>query len=118
MHYMVLIKPIKTKKERKTIIKGTYTLRQNGEKHMEVKKIKQSGQLGSKYELKVFCPFCSSEYTASMLHQLEFSEASYTTNCVGEKIYGYIDIVCDNCKRLVYRKEVSETREGRDWSKE
>lgn len=62
-------------------------------------------------DLKILCPFCNKEYTAKMLETLDICEGSYTPECVGSKITGKIDIICENCKKLVYRKEISKETE-------
>lgn len=59
-------------------------------------------------ELKVLCPFCNAPYTAEMLTELEGS-----TGCVscgeGGTVYieAVIEIKCQKCNKIVYRKEVS-----------
>ncbi len=59
-----------------------------------------------KPEFKVLCPYCDAPFTAKMTNDLNYSEGSYTPDCVLDKIYGNIDIICSNCSKLVYRKEV------------
>lgn len=54
-------------------------------------------------ELKVICPFCNAPYTASLEEAL-----SSTMDCdtCGTSVEGIIDIICNNCEKIVYRKEV------------
>jgi hypothetical protein len=68
-------------------------------------------------ELKILCPFCNKEYTSKMKSKLIFSEGSYTADCVYSEIRGTIDIYCENCKKLVYRKEISQPYPYLDWEK-
>jgi hypothetical protein len=68
-----------------------------------------------KNEIKILCPYCNAEWTAQMETALSFSEGSYTTGCVGSKIKGTIDIYCENCKKLIYRKEVDQDYAYLEW---
>lgn len=48
------------------------------------------------------CPFCSKPWSAAMMHT---SEEGYSYESCGEQTVT-LDIVCDGCERLIYRKEV------------
>lgn len=51
---------------------------------------------------KIICPFCNAPYTAEMEDNL------YTTggcDTCGSEINGSMDIICSNCKKIVYKKE-------------
>lgn len=61
---------------------------------------------------KVYCTYCDALWDAEMMEKLDLSEGSYTPDCVCSRIHGQIDITCSNCKKLVYRKEVSNTLDG------
>lgn len=54
---------------------------------------------------EIFCPFCNDKYTAKMVEDLKSSEGCDTCEW-GNEPKGNIDIVCENCKKLVYRKEI------------
>lgn len=69
------------------------------------------------YIEKTLCPYCGENYTMEMLHKLWFSEGSYTSDCVGSKIYSSIKIYCTHCKKLVYEKEITEDIDYLDWEK-
>jgi hypothetical protein len=49
------------------------------------------------------CPFCSKPWTGRMM-DLEYGAAQYYESC-GCESYGTLDITCDGCNRLIYRKE-------------
>ncbi len=52
------------------------------------------------------CPFCSKPWSACMMGRFENSKLD--TGYYGD-VYGVettIDITCDGCERLIYRKEV------------
>lgn len=55
-------------------------------------------------ELKILCPFCNAPYTAQMEEDLDVSMRCET--CGPGPIMGAIFIICDNCKRTVYKKEI------------
>ena len=59
--------------------------------------------------LIIFCPYCNAQYTAEMLADLDTCEGSYTPDCCMSKITGKIDINCNNCHKLIYRKEISKS---------
>ena len=65
--------------------------------------------------VKILCPYCNAEWTPKMETDLAFSQGSYTTGCIGSKIYGDISIYCDNCKKLIYKKEISQDYPYMDW---
>lgn len=52
---------------------------------------------------KIICPWCNAPYTAEMNDGL--SAAAGCPTCGDASISGTIDIICTNCKKLVYRKE-------------
>lgn len=54
-------------------------------------------------ELVIFCVYCNEKWTGEMMTDLSYSESC--ESCGGE-INGTIDIICSNCKKLVYRKEI------------
>lgn len=58
------------------------------------------------------CPFCSKRWTAHMMRMYEDCE-------IEEGYYGGVDgvtltvnITCDGCERLIYRKEVDPRRDS------
>ena len=55
-------------------------------------------------ELKILCPFCNAPYTANMEAELEGSSTGCTTCGFGSYTEVNIEITCDNCNRVVYRK--------------
>ena len=57
-----------------------------------------------KQDFKIICPFCSAEWSAEMVEDLEVSGGCDT--CGDVDISGTIDIKCSNCKRVIYRKEI------------
>ena len=69
-------------------------------------------------ELKIICPFCNTEYTAKMKQELWIAEGSYTPECVGSKMVSSIDIYCENCNKLVYKKEIEKDIDYLEWEKE
>ena len=54
------------------------------------------------------CPFCSRAWSARMMEM--FAEASALSGYYGEPsgVELVIDISCDSCDRLIYRKEVQD----------
>ena len=56
-------------------------------------------------EIKILCPFCSEPYTARMEAEFIGSWGSYTNPDDGDIT---IDIYCDNCKKLVYKKIINQ----------
>lgn len=57
-------------------------------------------------ELKILCPFCNQQYTATMINEL-FGIGGGCESCGnGAEVTGNIDIRCDNCEKIVYRKEI------------
>lgn len=56
-------------------------------------------------ELKILCPFCNAPYTAEMEKQLYVGGYCETCGPNQDDFTGTIDIICSNCKKLVYRKE-------------
>lgn len=55
----------------------------------------------SKFE--IVCPYCRKPYTARMEHCLY--EAAGCDTC-GGRVEGEIEIYCENCNKLVYKKEL------------
>lgn len=55
--------------------------------------------------LEIYCPFCNGKYTAKMVADLHSADGCDTCG-YGDNPYGNIDIICENCKKLVYRKEI------------
>lgn len=53
------------------------------------------------------CPFCSKPWSARMMRL--FEECSINTGYYGdpEDVDVTINITCDGCERLIYRKEIS-----------
>lgn len=59
-----------------------------------------------KKELKIVCPFCNAPYTADMKDNLYSSEGYGCDTCGGGgSVEGTFEIVCTNCKKVVYKKE-------------
>lgn len=58
----------------------------------------------TKTGLKIVCPFCNAPYSAEMEEDLEASLGCET--CGNSSISGVIEIICDNCKKVVYKKEI------------
>ena len=56
-------------------------------------------------KLNIICPFCNQQYTGEMKEALYSSDGCDTCG-FGSEAYGTIDIICSNCKKLVYRKEI------------
>ena len=57
-------------------------------------------------ELKILCPFCNKSYTAEMIEKFDYSMASCQSGGTYESEMDYeIEIKCDNCKKIVYRKK-------------
>jgi hypothetical protein len=54
------------------------------------------------------CVFCNAPWTDSMIRVLAESEVStgYYGDCDGVETTATIDVTCEGCKRLIYRKEV------------
>jgi len=56
-------------------------------------------------ELEIYCPFCNGRYTAKMVEDLSSAEGCDTCGSAGEST-GSIEIVCENCDKVVYKKEI------------
>ncbi len=56
-------------------------------------------------KLKIICPFCNAPYTAEMEEDLFLTGGCPT--CDYKDYSGTIDIICNNCKKIVYSKEIS-----------
>ncbi len=52
---------------------------------------------------KILCPYCNAAYTAKMEEEIEF-ESGCDSCSYGRG--GDISIICTNCKKVVYKKEV------------
>ena len=63
---------------------------------------------------KILCPYCNAIWNGDMIESLSFAEGSYTPDCVSSRILGMIDIHCHNCKKLIYRKEISKSLDEYD----
>jgi DNA-directed RNA polymerase subunit RPC12/RpoP len=59
-------------------------------------------------QLKIVCPFCNAPYTAEMVEELEDVGTKCETCGPTTEIEGTISIICSNCKKSVYVKEVKE----------
>jgi len=57
-------------------------------------------------KLKILCPFCRQPYSAKMLHELESIDAGCPSCGYGVSATVTVKIICDNCERIVYAKEV------------
>jgi hypothetical protein len=64
--------------------------------------------MGNEEKLAILCPFCNGEWTGSMKAKLEDYTCSYGT-CENTGVV--VDIICDNCDKLVYRKEIGGLRD-------
>ena len=53
-------------------------------------------------ELIIKCPFCNADYTAEMKDSLYAAEGCDTC---GPDMGGSFEIICSNCKKVVYKKE-------------
>jgi hypothetical protein len=53
-------------------------------------------------ELKILCPYCNSPYSGKMKAEFDYSMGSEWTGMYGEDLS--VEIYCDNCKKLVYKK--------------
>jgi hypothetical protein len=58
---------------------------------------------GFNVEARPLCPFCSKTFGDEMIDA--YYGASMSCSTCGPEPYGHIDITCDGCGRLVYRKE-------------
>ena len=56
-------------------------------------------------ELKVLCPYCGDAFSAKMQESLSYSQGCETCDH-GSGLSGTIDVTCDNCGKLIYRKYV------------
>lgn len=72
-------------------------------------------------EPKILCPFCNASYTADMLLRLSEIGDCQTSDCgsracTGEERHtrASLRIICDNCKKIVYEKEVDREDLTRD----
>jgi hypothetical protein len=55
------------------------------------------------------CPFCSKPWTAEMMQMLEACSVNLGYYGDPESVDLTIDITCDGCARLIYRKEVERS---------
>lgn len=57
------------------------------------------------------CVFCNAAWTDDMiktLHSTEVEVGYYGDPC-GVTLYELIDVTCEGCKRVIYRKEIAKT---------
>jgi len=54
---------------------------------------------------KILCPWCSAPYTAKMEGELDYSSGGCPSCGYGSGAKAEITIHCENCKRVVYKKE-------------
>ncbi len=60
---------------------------------------------------KPLCPFCSKPWSDEMVRVLHLYASEGCSTCGhGSEISGVVDITCDGCNRLIYRKEFKEER--------
>jgi hypothetical protein len=61
------------------------------------------------------CVFCNAPWTDDMIKVLAASEIEwgyYEGETYGVEVRANIDITCEGCKRLIYRKEVVKHTDG------
>jgi len=56
-------------------------------------------------KLKIICPFCNKEWTAKMETEYTVISEGCDTCGYGAKAVVTVEIRCDNCGKIVYRKE-------------
>lgn len=56
-------------------------------------------------QTKLICLFCNAQYSTKMEQDFVFTGIACETCGPTREYTGVIEIFCDNCKRLVYRKE-------------
>jgi phage FluMu protein Com len=59
-------------------------------------------------KLIIKCPYCNGEWTARMEKDMYSTEGCPTCG-YGGGTFGTIDIFCDHCGKLVYRKEYEDS---------
>lgn len=52
---------------------------------------------------RILCPFCNAPFSAKMDELLSASQGCDTCGH-GEGISGQIDVICQNCNKVIYRK--------------
>ena len=57
-------------------------------------------------ELKIICPFCNAPYTAEMEDNLSIGDGC--ESCGYGSCSGSVDVICSNCKKVVYKKEIDK----------
>lgn len=65
------------------------------------------------------CVFCNAPWTDAMikiLHKTEVERGYYEGDIAGVDIVTKIDITCEACKRLIYRKEVVKRTGSSSWN--
>ena len=62
-------------------------------------------------ELKILCPYCNTSYTGKMKAAFDYSMGSEYTGMYGEDLS--VEIYCDNCKKLVYKKNSDDNFDER-----
>ncbi|KKT20023.1 MAG: hypothetical protein UW07_C0044G0007 [Candidatus Nomurabacteria bacterium GW2011_GWF2_43_8] len=58
-------------------------------------------------ELTIICPFCNASYTSEMEEELKNCEDEDSNGTNFSSIVGEITIKCSNCKKVVYKKEIT-----------
>lgn len=58
---------------------------------------------GFNAERRPLCPFCSKPFGDDMIEAYYGASGGYESS--GPEPYGHVDITCDGCNRLIYRKE-------------
>lgn len=54
-------------------------------------------------EVRPLCPFCSKPFGDQMIDIYHGASTGYESS--GPEAYGHVDITCDGCGKLIYRKE-------------
>jgi hypothetical protein len=66
------------------------------------------------YTRRPLCPFCSAPWSDDMVSVMDLSSSGggCETCGYGEEVRATVDITCDECERLIYRKEVRDYPNG------
>lgn len=56
-------------------------------------------------KLQILCPFCGQVWTSRMEQSMYESQAGCDTCGFGQEFHYTIEIYCDNCGKLVYKKD-------------
>lgn len=63
--------------------------------------------------VRPLCPFCSEPWTDDMIRVLDISCSEGCETCgYGSTGTATVDITCESCERLIYRKEFHDSRSG------